>query len=67
MSDEVHGLATLAEMASRLRLHPKELRREVEEGRLPAAKVGEKGLLFDPERVMALLRERAQGTPEVPS
>jgi hypothetical protein len=58
--DNEHGLETLAEMASRLRLHPQELRREVEEGGLPAVKVGLKGLLFDPRVVLRILQQRAQ-------
>lgn len=59
MSNDENVLVTLAEMASRLRLQPQELRREAEEGRLPAVRVGLKSLLFDPAVVDRLLRERA--------
>lgn len=64
-NEHEHGLETLAEIASRLRLHPQEVRREVDEGRLPAVRVGLKGLLFDPEVVLRILQQRArQGAPE---
>jgi len=52
---------TLAEMAQRLRVHPGDLRREVEAGGLPAVRIGTKGLLFDPARVCLALRQRARG------
>ena len=60
MSNDENVLVTLAEMASRLRLQPQEVRREVEQGRLPAVRVGAKGLLFDPATVLRILQERAQ-------
>jgi len=60
MPDNESPLVTLAEMASRLRLQPQDLRREVEDGRLPAVRVGTKGLLFDVESVLRILQRRAQ-------
>jgi hypothetical protein len=60
INDEAQRLVPLAEMAGRLRLHPQDLRREVESGRLPAVQVGAKGLLFDPEIVLRILQQRAR-------
>jgi 2,4-dienoyl-CoA reductase-like NADH-dependent reductase (Old Yellow Enzyme family) len=60
MVNDERVLVPLAEMAGRLRLHPQDLRREVENGRLPAVQVGTKGLLFDPECVLRILQQRAK-------
>jgi len=50
----------LGAMADILHLHPTDVRHEVEEGRLPAVRVGQKGLLFGPIVVMNMLRCRAR-------
>jgi 2,4-dienoyl-CoA reductase-like NADH-dependent reductase (Old Yellow Enzyme family) len=60
INDKRKPLVPLAEMAGQLRLHPQDLRREVENGRLPAVQVGTKGLLFDPEIVLSILEQRAR-------
>lgn len=56
-------LVTLAQLASRLRVNPSDLRLEVEAGRLPAVRLGRRGLLFDPELVERILGERASMAP----
>ena len=59
MPDNELELVTLAAMASKLRIRPQELRREVEQGRLPAVRIGQSSLLFDPTVVERLLAARA--------
>lgn len=54
------GLLPIGPMAAHLGLAPRELRAEAESGKIPHVKVGERGLLFDPERVLAVLTERAR-------
>lgn len=56
-------LVTLAQLASRLRVNPSDLRLEFEAGRLPAVRLGQRGLLFDPELVERILGERASVAP----
>jgi hypothetical protein len=52
-------LLSLGLMASQLGVRPQELRAEAEAGGLPCVRVGKRGLLFDPDRVFAVLAERA--------
>lgn len=53
------NLLPLTAMARRLRVPAKWLRAEAEAGRISHLKAG-RALLFDPETVAAILRERAQ-------
>jgi len=48
-------------MASQLGVEPRELRAEAAAGTLPHVRVGRRGLLLDPERVIATLRHRSEG------
>lgn len=59
MSEPHTKLVTLSQLAAHLRLPAAELRLEVETGRLPAVRIGKRGLLFDLEQVERLLAERA--------
>ena len=52
-------LLDLGAMASRLRVQPQDLRAEAEANTLPHVRVGKRGLLFNPEQVMAALDVRA--------
>jgi len=53
-------LVPLGLMAARLGIPPTELRQDVEDGGLPAVRVGKRGLLFHVATVERLLRERAE-------
>jgi len=52
-------LLPLGVVAARLRVHPKALREACEAGELPSIRVGS-AILLDPERIRAILVERAQ-------
>lgn len=54
------ALLALRPMAMRLGIHPRELRTEAEGGGVPCVRVGSRGLLFDPELVLASLARRAR-------
>lgn len=53
-------LNTLREMSRLAGIQEKELRAEAEAGTLPHVRVGKRGLLFDPELVLATLEARAR-------
>ncbi len=63
MSETNTKLVTLSQLAAHLRLPAAELRLEVNAERLPAVRIGKRGLLFDLERVERLLSERAAVAP----
>lgn len=52
-------LLPLGEMASRLGLQTKALREEAMRGGVPSVRVGDRGLLFDEDAVLAALKARA--------
>lgn len=47
-------------MSSHLGVRPQELRAEAQSGTIPHVRVGEHGLLFDPDAVLAELQRRAK-------
>ena len=53
-------LVPVGVMAARLGVRPQDLRAEAEAGTIPHVRLGTRGLLFDPERVLAVLAERAR-------
>ena len=57
------NLAPLGVVAADLGIPPRELRLEVESGRLPHVRVGERAILLDLELVRRLLAERAGRPP----
>ena len=59
MSDASNNLVPLGVAASTFGIPARELRLEVEAGRLPHVRVGERAILLDLELVRRLLAERA--------
>jgi len=60
MDEKRLQLVPLAAMAGLLRLSPADLRKDVEDGLLPAVRIGKRGLLFHVATIEGLLRQRAE-------
>lgn len=52
-------LLPLGAMAARLGVQPRDLREAAENGSVPCVRLGQRGLMFDPQRVESHLVERA--------
>ena len=53
-------LLPLGAMALRLGIQAKDLRQAAEAGAVPCIRIGERGLLFDPEALLRVLEQRAR-------